>query len=495
MTARARLVLFLVLPLLASATTVSAQGGFGGFGRFNQQPMRLLPQFDKDGDGRLSATERAAARTFLESQRNGRRPYRRPDIAPGRRMSPADVKPPYPGTSLYDPDTLRTIFLEFEDADWEQQLSTFFNTDVDIPATVTVDGKTYPNVGVHFRGNSSFRMVPEGLKRSLNLSFDYVHEKQALLGYKTLNLLNSHEDPTYLHTVLSQEIARDYLPASRSNYVQVVINGESWGIYVNNEQFNKRFLTEWFPSGDGARWKVPGQPRARGGLEYWGDDPAQYKRVFEIKTKDTPKAWADLIQLCKVLNETAPEKLEAALAPILDVDQTLRFLAVDMALNNGDGYWTRASDYEIYQDPKGRFHILPGDMNETFSDGGRGFGFGGVPPSPELDPLAGLTDASKPLRSKLLAVPALRTKYLAYVRQIAEKWLDWKKLGPIAERYQQMIAAEVRADTRKLDGFEEFPADLPGQGDLRSFLERRRAYLLAYQPDAPPRPRQAAALR
>ena len=35
-----------------------------------------------------------------------------------------------------------------------------------------------------------------------------------------------------------------------------------------------------------------------------------------------------------------------------------------MALVNSDGYWTRASDYSIYQDEKGRFHVIPHDMNE-----------------------------------------------------------------------------------------------------------------------------------
>jgi hypothetical protein len=266
----------------------------------------------------------------------------------------------------------------------------------------------------------------------------------------------------------------------------VVINAENWGIYVNNQQFNKDFLREWFPSTKGARWKVPGSPRGRAGLEYWGDEVAQYKRTFEIRTEDDPKAWADLIHLTKVLNQTPAEKLEEALSPILDIDGALRFLAVDIALNNGDGYWTRASDYTLYQDGQGRFHVIPGDMNETFSDGGRGFGFGGVPPSAVLDPLVGLNDTSKPLRSKLLAVPALRTRYLGYVRQIAEKWLDWKRLGPLAERYQAIIAGEVREDSRKLDSFSEFPADLPGGGDLRAFVERRRVFLLSYV--APPAP-------
>ena len=91
--------------------------------------------------------------------------------------------------------TLRTVFLQFENADWEKELAAFNNTDVEVPATLTVDGKTYKDVGVHFRGASSFMMVPEGLKRSLNLSLDFVHEKQELGGYRTLNLLNANGDP------------------------------------------------------------------------------------------------------------------------------------------------------------------------------------------------------------------------------------------------------------------------------------------------------------
>ena len=55
----------------------------------------------------------------------------------------------------------------------------------------------------------------------------------------------------------------------------------------------------------------------------------------------------------------------------------LWFIALDNALINNDGYWIRTSDYSIYQDEKGRFHILPADVNETFvRPGGPGFGGG-----------------------------------------------------------------------------------------------------------------------
>ena len=103
---------------------------------------------------------------------------------------------------LYDTNVVRTIFFDFENKDWEAELADFYRTDVDVPATLTVDGKAYPNVGIHFRGASSYFGVPAGLKHSMNISMDFVDPKQKLYGSKTLNLLNSHDDPTFMHTNL-----------------------------------------------------------------------------------------------------------------------------------------------------------------------------------------------------------------------------------------------------------------------------------------------------
>jgi hypothetical protein len=323
--------------------------------------------------------------------------------------------------------------------------------------------------------------------------------------------------------VLYSHIARQYLPAPDANYVRVVINGELWGIYINAQQFNADFLNDWFKTKEGQRWKTPGSPGGRAGFRYLGEDAEEYKRFYQIKSKDSKKAWADLIRLTKVLTETPLEELEAALKPVFNVDGALRFLAVEKALINSDGYWTRASDYSLYQDPKGVFHIIPHDMNEgmrpaetmggrggfrgpggPFPDGpppgGRfpdgpppggpppgGFGGGNRPPADvKLDPFAGSDDANKVLLNRLLKVPALRTRYLSYLRDIARNWLDWKKLEPMARQYQALIAADVKADTRKLFSTEEFTKAVAEDAEergrpamsLKSFVEQRRDYLL-----------------
>ena len=379
-----------------------------------------------------------------------------------------------------------------------------------------------------------------------------------------------------------------------------MINGESWGLYVNVQQFDKKFLAENFGTEEGARWKVPGNPGADGGLRYYGDDLKPYEERFQLKSSKSKAKkngdWKALIELCRILDQTPADKLEAALEPILDVDGALWFLALDVALVNGDGYWTCASDYSIYRDPKGKFHLVPHDMNEAFGPammfgppggrggrgpggpggpgggrgfgpggpggpgggpggpgggrgfgpggpggpgggpggpgGGRGFGPGGPggpgggpggpggpgggrgfgpggPRGPggmrggprssgvDLDPLVGLDNERTPLRGKLLAVPALKARYLSHVRTIAEKSLDWKTLGPIVARYRELIEKEIEADTRKLSSLAAFqksvseidePAPGPGAGrgpgrgrremSLKAFADGRRRYLL-----------------
>ncbi len=386
--------------LVAVATTLTLRAQRGGGP--NAPDLEIVAEFDEDKNGWLNTAERNKARAkVLQSGGGNQRPNRggpggpqgRPggrggrggqnqltSGKPGPKMSIEDAQN-YPDAELYDATVLRTLFIDF-DADrlgvdsWEKELAAFKPTDVEVPATLTVDGKAYPDVGVSFRGASSFFKIPEGLKRSLNLSMDFINKDQRLYGYKSLNLLNCNGDPSMMSSILYSNLISQKIPAPKVNYVKVVINGESWGVYVSSQQFNKTFTKENFGSKKGARWKVHGSPMGDGGLRYLGEDIEDYRSRFEIKSADKESSWRDLINLCKVLNNTSSDQLEEALEPILNIDGVLWFLAVDVATSNSDGYWTRASDYNIYQNADGQFQILPHDMNEAFQakhgGGGRG---------------------------------------------------------------------------------------------------------------------------
>lgn len=521
---RTHLALLLFAAVMSAPAPAAQQGPpMGPGGGPNQPERKLVSQFDKDKDGRLNTEERKAARDFLATTPaqgpgggrmggrggpggpggpGGRGGMAAGPAAPGSKMAPADVAPAT--TGLYDDKTLRTLFVTFESADWEAELIAFNNTDVEVPATLVVDGQTYKDVGTHFRGASSFFGVPAGFKKSLNMTMDFVHKEQALHGYRTINLNNANGDPSLMRAVVYEHIASKYIPTPSANFARVVVNGEYWGVFTNVAQFNKDFLRDHFKTEEGVRWKVPGSPNGRGGLEYLGDDASAYKRLYEIKNKDNDASWKALINLTKVLNTTPADQLEAAIAPLLNIEGTLKFLALENVLVNSDGYWTRASDYNIYLDTTGRFHIIPHDINEAMMAGGGRGGGGGMPPpggmmpppggrgggrgggrtggpgggrgggGVTLDPLVAANDASKPLISKLLAVPALRAKYLGYVQDISTKWLDWAVLGPVVEQHRRLIAADVAKDTKKVTSTEAFTSSVDG---LKAFVEGRRKHL------------------
>ncbi len=516
---RTKLIVIGILGILATPALLLIAQPPGGPGGLQQ---KLVAKFDKDKNGWLNQVERAEARIEAKAGSGGRGPGGRgpggpgggrgpggpggprPTPKPGVQVSIDDVKK-YDEEGLYDPKVLRTIFLHFDEEDWEAEMADFKPTDVEVPAKMIVDGKTYANVGVGFRGASSFFMVGPGSKRSLNIAMDLVNSEQKLMGYKSLNLLNSNGDGTLMRSVLYSHVANQFLPTPLVNLVRVVINGEDWGIYQNAQQFDKTFVKDSWKSKAGSRWKVPGSPRGGGGLTFVSNHVDDYRRLYTIKSEDTDAAWQRLILLCKTLNETPVDQLESELSSILDIDNALRFLAVDVALINNDGYWVRASDYHLFLDEKGIFKLVPHDMNESFSGasmgpggggpgggGPGGFGGGRGPGGPgsaavDLDPLVALDDPSKPLRSKLLKVPALRTRYLKYVYEVAEKGLNWQTLGPVVEGHRERGQEWVRIDSRKLSSNESYDGgtslQTTNQGremSLKQFADQRRAYLMSH---------------
>jgi len=452
--------------------------------------LELLQQFDQDKNGWLSQPERTAARARLAELRAGRGGGgargggAAAPIVAGRRIQPADVEQ-YPGVGLYDTTRLRTIFLEFEHDNWEDELEAFYHTDVELPATLRADGRTYANVGIQFRGNSSFFSVARGRKRSLSISMDHVNATQRLEGYRALTLLNAHSDPTFLRSMLYLDLARQYLPALKANYVRVVINGESWGVYVNQQRFNKEFIKDAFGTEEGVRFKSSNRSRG-GGLSYLGESIDDYRRWYEIQSADRDESWKPLMNVTRVLAETPPDRLRAAIEPIFNVDGALRYLALDIVMMSGDGYWLHGSDYNLYADPKGVLHILHHDANEAFTAQGAG-GRGGGPRDAGADPFVSTDDPFKALRHKLLVVPEYRAKYLQYVRDIARNALNWATVGPKIDRFRALIRADVEADTRKLYTTEEFTTAVFGGGEarppattLKGFILDRREFLLAH---------------
>ena len=122
-----------------------------------------------------------------------------------------------PGPDLFAENTVRTLELQFVQGNWFNLLTSNYAGKTYIKADLKVDGITYKDVGVRFRGNSSYKAVTWTEKKPFKISLDQFVPGQALYGFRTINLINSFRDPTHMRTVLANWIMRKFIPAPRAN--------------------------------------------------------------------------------------------------------------------------------------------------------------------------------------------------------------------------------------------------------------------------------------
>ena len=121
--------------------------------------------------------------------------------------------------------SLRTPFLEFENDDGEQDSATFTILTSRFLRNLSSTGKEDAKVGVHFRAARRTRWFQPDTKGRLISRSISSKKDQYLYGFRTRNLLNSHDDDSLMSTVLYYTSPRQSLAGPKANFVRVVING------------------------------------------------------------------------------------------------------------------------------------------------------------------------------------------------------------------------------------------------------------------------------
>jgi len=378
---------------------------------------------------------------------------------------------------LYDESTLRDIHLWFSQPDYWQQLKNNYQSKTDLPATMVVEGDTFLNVGVRFKGQTSYSQTQTSDKKSFNITMDYAVEGQDLDGYSTLNLNNAFEDASFMREVSYLHQIRRHIPAAKANYVRLFINGVSWGIYPNVQQLNGDFIEEWFFSNDGTRWRADRPPGSGGGggpmwgdgtagLNYLGADTALYKVHYTLKKANKVNPWDDLVNVCDVLNTTPLSNLETEVSEVLDLDRTLWFLASEIAFSDDDSYVFKGRmDYYLYWDPETqRITPLEFDGNSVMKNNAVNWGV-----------FYNESKVNYPLLNRLLAVPSIRQRYLAHFRTLVADEMKTTEFNALIDQYDALISAGVQADTKKLYSFAQYGTE---KTTLKNFVQNHRNTLL-----------------
>ncbi len=344
------------------------------------------------------------------------------------------------GQGLYDAFHVPKIELTFAEEDWQYPLHYYHSLkkgDRHIGQLI-IDGEQFDKVGVRFKGFSSYSR--KSAKNPLNIKLDHVFNKANYQNYETLKLSNGSLDPSWLREVMAYQIARKYMPAPQSNFAQVFVNDQYYGLFGNTESVDRGFAKRYLQVNKNkviVKGNSPLGPFAgkRSSLEYLGEDSTAYFTAYEMKSKI---GWKELMVLIKTLNRH-PENIES----VLNMDGAIWMLAFNNVLVNLDSYSDFQQNYYLIQDDNGRFNFVVWDVNLAFDGLGKS---NGIIMQPDYDPLAKRDDPHFPLINLVLNNPTYRKIYFAHCRTILSQNFYNGQYKIEAEKYRELIKELVGQD-------------------------------------------------
>lgn len=397
-------------------------------------------------------------------------------------------------SDFYNEENLESVYLEFEQSDYWQQLHDCYDTENYVLGTLTYQDQVYDSIGAQFKGNTSYSKVSNDAKYSFAISLDEYRDGQDIEGYNTFNFNNAYDDPSFMREVVFSHLNRYNIPAAKANFIKLYINGEYWGVYDNVQQLNKDFTKEWYMTNNGSLWRAdapstssksstvlagPGGGGGGGGdnnsqwgdgttaLNYLGSDTALYQEYYTLKHSSQDNPWSLLLQLTDKLNNTPEANLVDSLWKYLDIDKALWFLAHETLFTDDDSYVMKGrQDYYLYYEPEtGLFTPLEFDGNSALDSKNIDWGV-----------FYNEDDDNYPLMNILYAVPEWRQRYLAHVRTIVDELFDETFANALVEKYDILIKEAVEADTKNMNSYADYTSSV---AELKEYFTERKAIILA----------------
>jgi len=354
---------------------------------------------------------------------------------------------------LFDPDVVRVVELEippdsFAAIDAQAVGPWPYVPDRDYyTGTLRFEGETFEGVGIRVKGGcgSSRNLTGKaGFKISLGWDDPAVGgcpEERRLYGQKHLTLNNAVQDPSFEREYLGYVLYRAFgVPAPRTAWVRLLVNGEEWGLYVHVESFDRRFLDRWFPSKDGMMYEggpfcdlVPEQVPPAGGAECF-DQEFQVDSCDQAEEGQDPTDWALLGELAGQIRALPDGGFYPEADAFFDMDEFLSSFAITAVIGDWDGYeYGNVNNYRVYHDPSSdRWSLIQSGIDNSFDS----------QPSFDFWPVTGV------LAQRCLAEEDCAAAFAAKVSAAADR-LEELDLGAEAERVRALIGPEIARDPRK----------------------------------------------
>ncbi|MCP4804924.1 MAG: hypothetical protein GY913_16660 [Proteobacteria bacterium] len=268
---------------------------------------------------------------------------------------------------IFAPETIHRFVVTTTDADWAW-LQDHAGDEEYVEATVELDGLVVEDVGLRFKGSwgSLFWCVDGTLdcdKLNLKLDFAEYEPEQRFFDLKKLNFHAMEIDDSNTREHLAYTVWRDAgIPASRTGWATLEVNGEEMGLFLLVEQVDGRFTRHrWGDEGEGDLYK-----------DVWFSETSTngWESGLETNTDEspTPERMAGMAQ-----DLAGSDDFLATLEQYTDPDAINRFLAVSELTGSFDSIeafycgWGDCGNHNFFVYDKGdEVVLIAWDMDRSY---------------------------------------------------------------------------------------------------------------------------------
>jgi hypothetical protein len=308
---------------------------------------------------------------------------------------------------------------------------------------IRIGAADFSGSGIRVKGGcGSSRTLDEKAAFKANLSWDDpavegCAESRKYKGLKKFTFNNQIEDASYTHERIGYDFFRKLgVPVPRAAPVRLYVNDELWGLYLNLETIDRRFLVRHFDS--------------RKGMLYEGDygcdigEEDCFEEKFDTDACDGTREGYDptdktpLRELHARLAQLPSDDFYPAINQIFDFDTYLNAWAAGTVMGYWDGYPSDPNNYRIYHEPSDdRWTLIPTGIDQLFME--------------NVDPF-------KPvgmLSVRCLAEEDCRAAFRSRLAEVIEIF-EASNYSDMARNIAEQIRADVEADPRKEITVEEW---------------------------------------
>ena len=342
-----------------------------------------------------------------------------------------------------------------------------------INATMNIDGNTYKNTQIRFKGNTSllYSKKPLKLKFEKNSSLPSFFKK-----IRSIDCNAMFTDKSFMREKLVWDLYKmmNGLGPEELGYADVFINGVDYGLVILLQHIDDNFL-KYNNREEGYLYEakfndIPGD------LSVVSDDVL--KNSYENETEKNENDYSPLKELINKINNAGESDFANVVNELFDMNTVYNWLVLNSVTMDADTY---AKNYFLYKDPSKSSHqwsVIPWDYDLSLgrdSDKRLEYPFAMLNDifSYNYDPFEGTKNV---LKDRINRDPQLRAEFLKRLNEVLQNLFTEEKMYPLIDGNIAEIDEYVRRESVKWGTYFDFKEQSEA---LKYFVTVRRNFLLA----------------